>query len=204
MLNLSSNFFFFFWISSIIQLQRLKLPPILIIFNQNVHASLTFSGFLKTKQCNQTRNCLEREIGYLHGEEERVAREEIRFWKRERGESDEELWLCVIIKEERENNNDNDNDNNNDDWIGEEEEEEWWRLSILEEKMGVHDNDNHMLMMLLPLEIEQIQSSLSLSLSLNSKFSHLATFYYYFLANLPPMPTQIHSACVMYSLLSEI
>ena len=70
--------------------------------------------------------------------------------------------------------------------------------------MGVHDNDNHMLMMLLPLEIEQIQSSLSLSLSLNSKFSHLATFYYYFLANLPPMPTQIHSACVMYSLLSEI
>ena len=49
MLNLSSKFFFFFGISSIIQLQRLKLPPILIIFNQNVHASLTFSGFLRNQ-----------------------------------------------------------------------------------------------------------------------------------------------------------
>ena len=66
----------------------------------------------------------------------------------------------MITREEREN----DNDNNDDDGIGEEEEEEWWRLSILEEKMGVHDNDNHMLTMLLPLEIEKIQSSLSLSL----------------------------------------
>ena len=67
----------------------------------------------------------------------------------------------MITEEEIENNN----DNNDDDWIGEEEEEEWWRLNVLEEKMGVHENDNHMLKMLLPLEIEQIHSSLSLSLS---------------------------------------
>lgn len=42
--------------------------------------------FSETKQSNQTRKLFiererEREGGYLHGEEERVAREEIRVWE---------------------------------------------------------------------------------------------------------------------------
>ena len=50
----------------------------------------------------------------LFRSEERVAREEIRVLEvRREGESDEELWLCMITEEKREN--DNDNDNNNDD-----------------------------------------------------------------------------------------
>ena len=40
-------------------------------------------AFSETKQYNQTRKTVhrERERGYLHGEEERVAREEIRVWE---------------------------------------------------------------------------------------------------------------------------
>ena len=84
-------------ISSIIQLQRLKQPQILIIFNQNVHASLTFSGFLRNQIVQSNKKLFrerEREIGYLHGEEERVAREEIRVLEERERERERVMKSC--------------------------------------------------------------------------------------------------------------
>ena len=79
--------------------------------------TLTFSSILRNQIVQSNKKLFrerKRERGYLHGEEERVAREEIRVLEvRREGESDEELWLCMITEEKREN--DNDNDNNNDD-----------------------------------------------------------------------------------------
>ena len=89
-------------IYSIIQSQRLKLPPTLIIFNQNVHVSLTFSGFLRNQTVQSNKKLFrERERERVPPwEEERVAREEIRV---------------LEVRRERENDNDNDNDSNDDD-----------------------------------------------------------------------------------------
>ena len=89
MLNLRSIFFL---ISSIIQSQRLKLPPILIIFNQNVHASLTFSGFLRNQIVQSNKKLFrerdrERE-GTSMGKKKELLVRKLGFWReRERDKS---------------------------------------------------------------------------------------------------------------------